>query len=44
MPFLAVQLNHIDKELAKVLPPTDARRRADLKALEKGAIDEVRQL
>ena len=41
MPFLAVQLNQASKELAKVLPPTDSRRRADLQALEKGLIDEV---
>ncbi len=44
MPFLAVQLNRFNEELAKILPQTDTRRRADLRALEKGSFDEVRGL
>lgn len=33
---IAINLNHIDEELEKVLPPTDSRRWPDMRAMERG--------
>lgn len=41
MPYLAVQLNHMTNALARVLPPTDPRRRLDIRALEAGKFEEA---
>ena len=41
MPYLAVQLNAMTEALDKVLPPTDSRRRPDIKLLEAGQFQEV---
>lgn len=33
---IAINLNYTDDELEKVLPPTDSRRRPDMRAMERG--------
>jgi len=33
---IAINLNYIDEELAAKLPPTDSRRRPDMRAMENG--------
>ena len=33
---IAINLNHIDEELEKVLPPTDSWRWPDMRAMERG--------
>ena len=42
-PF-ALRLNALDASLEKALPPTDSRRRPDLRALEEGRFDEAYDL
>lgn len=41
MTDIALNLNYMDEELQKVLPPTDAWRRPDMRAMEEGDFDKA---
>lgn len=39
--YYSINLNYIDDEMKKTLPPTDTRRRADQRYMEEGRYDEA---